>query len=117
MADPIPPRRIVKRPSRLWACLRGAGFCIQITLVYYFVNTGVHRYMARTRLKAALAEMDRTDPGWRLPDIEAARVVVPDAENSALRVIAANKLLPQPPKNWIEEDFDTELQNLAPKGR
>ncbi len=59
--------------------------------------------------------MDRTDPGWRLQDVEAARAVVPDAENSALRIIEANKLLPQAPKRWIEEDFDTELQHLAPE--
>jgi hypothetical protein len=117
MADLIPSRPVVKRPSCLWAWLRGAGFCFQMTLVYYFVNFGVHGYMARTRLKAALAEMDRADPGWRLADIEASRAVVPDAENSALRVIEANKLLPQHPKTWIEEDIDTELQHLAPERR
>jgi hypothetical protein len=110
-------KNLVKRPSRLWGWLRGAGYCFQMTLVYYFVNFGVHAYIARTKLQAALADMDRTDPGWRLPDIEAARAVVPDAENSALRVIEANKLLPQSPKNWIEDDFDTELQHLAPERR
>ncbi len=41
MPDLIPSRAVVKRPSCLWAWLRGAGFCIQMTLVYYFVNFGI----------------------------------------------------------------------------
>ncbi len=56
--------------------------------------------------------MDRADPGWRLPDIEAARAVVPDAENSALRVMEASKHLPQPSSLWLNADFDTELQQI-----
>ena len=117
MRNRVPSRSIVKRPSRWWGWLRAAGICFQLTLAISFVNFGIRAYFARTRLQAALAEMDRTDPGWRLPDIEAARAVVPDAENSALRVIAANKLLPQPPKHWIEDDFDEELQKLPPEIR
>lgn len=117
MPDLIPSRPVVKRPSCLWAWLRAIGFGIQLSLAFAFVNFGVRAYIVRTRLQAVLADMDRTDPGWRLADIEAARAVVPDAENSALRVIAANKLLPQPPKSWIEDDFDTELQHLPPERR
>lgn len=37
---------------------------------------------------AAEAEADRTDPGWRMRDILLARRAVPDAENSAPRIIA-----------------------------
>jgi hypothetical protein len=115
MADLIPSRPVVKRSSCLWAWLRGAGFCFQMMLAVSLIFFGVRAYVVRTRLQAILANMDRTDPGWRLSDIEAARAVVPDAENSALRVIAANKLLPQPPKSWIEDDFDMELQRLPPE--
>jgi hypothetical protein len=115
MPDLIPSRPLVKRPSCLWAWLRAVGFGIQLMFAAYFVLIAVSAYVARTRLQAVLADMDRTDPGWRLPDVEAARAVVPDAENSALRVIAANKLLPQGPKPWIEDDFDTDLQHLRPE--
>jgi hypothetical protein len=117
MSDLSPSRPIVKRPSCLWAWLRGAGFCFQMTLALAFVFFGAYAYVVRTRLQATMAELDRTDPGWRLPDIEAARAVVPDAENSALRVIEANKLLPEPPAQWLEDDFDAELYSLPPERR
>jgi hypothetical protein len=108
---------IVKRPSRLWAWLQGTGFCIQLTLACSFVNFGIRAYIVRTKLQAIVADLDHADPGWRLQDIETARAVVPDAENSALRVIKANKLLPEPPKHWIEDDFDEELRNLPAEKR
>ena len=43
--------------------------------------------------REAIAEADRADPGWRLADIEAARAVVPDAENAALVVLRAASLM------------------------
>jgi hypothetical protein len=45
-------------------------------------------------LEAALAEQDRLEPGWRLPDLEAARAPVADADNGALCVARAFALLP-----------------------
>jgi hypothetical protein len=48
--------------------------------------------------REAIEEADRLDPGWRLEDLEAARAVIPDAENSALQVLAAHQLVP---KNWF----------------
>ena len=36
-------------------------------------------------LERALAEMDQSEPGWRLEDLEAARAVVPDEENESAR--------------------------------
>jgi hypothetical protein len=56
-------------------------------------------WYARDRaLREALAEADRLDPGWRLAELEAARAAVPDAENAALQVQAADALLPKP---WL----------------
>jgi hypothetical protein len=46
------------------------------------------------RLKRALAETDRLDPGWRLDDIQAARADIPDEENAALTVMAAKAGMP-----------------------
>jgi hypothetical protein len=41
-----------------------------------------------------VAELNRTDPGWRLEQLEAKRPVVPPERNSATRIAAAKRLLP-----------------------
>jgi hypothetical protein len=61
--------------------------------------------------REAVEEADRLDPGWRLADLEAARAVVPDEENSALQVMAASRLMP---KNWFPppKESDEYLENV-----
>jgi hypothetical protein len=44
--------------------------------------------------EAAVAETDQTDPGWRLPELEAKRDNPPADENGALEVLAVAKALP-----------------------
>jgi len=117
MSKAVASRSLVKKPSRLWGWLRTLGFGLQLSLAFAFVSFGIRSYLARTRLQAALAQMDRTDPGWRLQDIEAARAVVPDQENSALRVIDIGKRLPDSPHAWIEDDFATQLQSVPAPNR
>ena len=117
MSDPVPSHPLVKRPSRLLAWLRAAEFGLQAILAAAFVTYGVCAYVVRTRLQETFAQLDRTDPGWRLPDVEAARAVIPDDENSALLVTDVGRRLPWSPKPWIEEDFATQLQQLAPQSR
>jgi hypothetical protein len=56
------------------------------------------------RLRGALADLDRADPGWRLEDLLAARVVVPPEENSAPVVTAALALLPD---EWPSSEFSS----------
>jgi hypothetical protein len=60
-------------------------------LGFYVTNVG------KWELRAAVAEADRLDPGWRFEDLEAAREPVSPAENSAPVVLAAGALLPV---NW-----------------
>jgi hypothetical protein len=63
--------------------------------------TGVYaRYRNTARLKEAVAGLDSSDPNWRIEAIESGRAAVPDAENSAPRVLAAASWLPPawPPK-------------------
>jgi hypothetical protein len=55
--------------------------------------------------------LDRTDPGWRLAEIEAAREEVPEEENSARVVVAAVKLLP---RGWPTEVFKDLFGDLDP---
>src|SRR5262245_20577398 len=57
-------------------------------------------YAAERRWEAAVAEADRNDPNWRLDDLLANRPPIPDAENGALVVITAKKLLPNQWPAW-----------------
>jgi len=76
-------------PRRL-AC--GLLFCMPPCLVagLYLVRTND----GELQLSAILAHLDRTDPGWRLEDIEAQRLVVPDESNSALRSLNVYSWVP-----------------------
>jgi hypothetical protein len=76
------------RWRRLWwsAAITGPLLLISAWLGYQW-------YWDRD-FRAAIAETDRLDPGWRLFDLEAARAEIPDSENSAIQVLAAKKLLP-----------------------
>ncbi|HTU19464.1 MAG TPA: hypothetical protein VMG10_15495 [Gemmataceae bacterium] len=69
---------------------------------------------AQQRLKEALAELDRSDPGWRLEDIEAAREPIPEGENSARVVMAAFNLLP---RQWPPRELEALLGALSPEVR
>ncbi len=48
-------------------------------------------------LRALVAELDRTDPHWRLEEIEEHRAVLTDEENAAVTVLSVKKKLPL---NW-----------------
>src|SRR5215204_99304 len=50
--------------------------------------------------RAACAEADRLDPGWRWADLTADRPDVPDGENAMLTVRAVCRLLPEDWPNW-----------------
>jgi hypothetical protein len=85
-------------------------------IILTLVAVGAGRYAYRhheitTRLQEALAELDRTDPGWRLQEIEAARAEVPDAENSARCILQVSRLLPS---NWPPLDVDKALEYQEP---
>jgi hypothetical protein len=87
----IPPSR--SRFRRLRWLVAGMVAAIAIVVgVYIYLE-----YAAEQELLDAIAEADRLDPGWRFEDLEAARAVVPDAENSVLLVRGAFAKLPV---NW-----------------
>src|SRR5438128_12623362 len=69
--------------------------CVALAASYYFRKLGIEH------LKSAVAEADELDPGWRWEDLQKTRAAVPDAENAALRVEAAHKLLP---KDWLKDE-------------
>ncbi len=47
-----------------------------------------------------VAELNRTDPGWHLEQLEASRKAVPPERNSAVKIEAARRLLPA---NWQKQ--------------
>jgi hypothetical protein len=69
--------------------------------------------VARAALEA-VAELDRSEPGWRLKDLEAARDRIPEEENSARVVVAARRLLPP---SWPPQELSEPLDRLPPPER
>jgi hypothetical protein len=112
MPDLSPPTQKVKRRSRWWAWLRAAGFGVQLTLVLALVLYAMHFYQISIQFRAALDDMDKNHPGWRLEEIEKARAVVPDDKNSALRVSEMAKLLPD---QWLDDQLESEIEGLLPE--
>jgi hypothetical protein len=69
----------------------------------------IDRLRASWEVQAAVAELDRTDPGWTFEEMQARRRNVPDEKNGALRVLAAAALLPNNWPAWDEPDPAREL--------
>jgi hypothetical protein len=107
-AEVADPRPAVRRRAR-WP------WFVAVALVLLAGLGLTHTYLALVadrRLREAVAEADRLDPGWRLEELEEARAAVPEAENAAPRVLAASGLLP--PRNlWPKYQLDEELAELA----
>ena len=90
MSQPVKRRRTRWR----WIAL-GVVFTVLLLLVGYCIGWYFyHRHDGLKELKAAIAELDENDPGWRWDDLEKRRAVVRDEENGALRVAAAVGLMP-----------------------
>jgi hypothetical protein len=73
---------------------------------------GWHRYQTGAKLRAAEDELDRTQPGWRLAELEAARAPVADADNSAPLIARTTQLLGP---SWIDAEFQEQFNGLAPE--
>src|SRR5437016_5753929 len=86
-------------PRGRWSMHWGVWFLLALVgcIAFLVGNYSYHRHQAVLKLQETVAELDRTDPGWRLADVEAGRAVVPDAENSAPVVKEAFRLMP---KDW-----------------
>ncbi|MFO0810898.1 MAG: hypothetical protein U0746_19895 [Gemmataceae bacterium] len=70
---------------------------VLVAIPAVFVGTAVvRRHLAARRLAAVIAEIDRTDPHWRLDDLERARAKVADNENFAVALDAAFGKLARP---------------------
>jgi ABC-type transport system involved in multi-copper enzyme maturation permease subunit len=63
---------------------------VAIVGAYVYAN-----YESDRQLRAALAEIDAQEPGWRLAELESARKVLPIEENSAEQVRKVRRLMPR----------------------
>lgn len=107
------------------------GLLILMVLIAVLGTVMTMRYLAQRRVTALQTELDRTDPGWRLIELEAQRPIVPDAQNNASEITAAYALLPAPWPDWklyvkgsepalqIEEEqiLGVSFENLTPAAR
>lgn len=108
MDSPSSPVNLPRRPRRRWRRFFSA------ILILILIGGGVIAYLfwaAEADLNRAMAELDASDPGWRLEDIEAKRRQVPDAVNSALHLRAVMALLGGP---WLPE-MDKLFEDLPPQ--
>ena len=95
--------------SRRWWFRVAMG--LLVTLALGLGQVFWQRHQAREELAAAVAELDASDPHWRLEAIEEKRRTIPADENGALVVNAAVRLLP---KNW-ESKTDADLEETPPQ--
>src|SRR4051794_15394610 len=115
MSEPKVKRRFV--PSlpgiRRWGkriCLSLLGLMVSVA-IYCAVK---HR-QACAAVEKAVAELDESEAGWRLEDIEAAREKVPDEQNSAPTIVRVAALLPtQEPDGWPPRDLRASLESGSP---
>jgi hypothetical protein len=87
---------------------------LQFVLVGFGAWVLYKRHRVARAAAAAVAELDRTEPGWRLKDIEAAREALPEEENSARVVVAVRSLLP---RGWPPQELSDALDSLPPPQR
>jgi hypothetical protein len=98
------------RPRRrLWRGLLGTLVVIVISLVVRQIYW--HSRVA-DELERAVQELDATEPGWQLADLEAARPVPPDKDNSALVAQSVARMLTT---HWPPSDFERLPDDLEPQ--
>jgi hypothetical protein len=105
----VKPRR--RRTWRRWLFRAGVGLLLTlgVALGWHLYN----RHLASEQLRRVVEALDRTDPRWRLHEIEEDRAVIPDEANGALQVLAARAEMP--PK-WRAPAIDPEWKQVpAPR--
>jgi hypothetical protein len=96
---------------RRWLLGAGAVAALVVALV---VAGRMSRPAPRGPVAELEAELDASDPGWRLEEIEAAREVIPDEQNSARVVAAVAGALPE---TWPPEDLTALEEGLGSPAR
>lgn len=83
-----------RRPRRLRRMIVRVLLLIAAIIGLFVAYREYDEWQARREWVEACAEADRLDPGWRWEELIARMPTVPDDKNSAVRLLAANRLLP-----------------------
>jgi hypothetical protein len=89
-------------------------FALLATLAVPLVDMAYRHYRVAAELEKAVGELDRDDPGWRLQELEAARAVVPESDNSAVVVTEAARWVPP---FWPSLECFERYHDLPPQER
>ncbi len=111
---PAPPDTELPRPRRS----RRRRVVVAGIAVLVLGLTAGYAYFALTadrHLREALAETDRLDPHWRLPDIEARRTLVPADKNAVPMVTAARAAMGG--WGWPHHWDELRIDELRPEQR
>jgi hypothetical protein len=73
------------------------------------------RNVGRSELQAAIAEVERHEPRWRLDDVEIDRAVVPEERNSARTAMGVKALLPPKWPAWEQHPSPAENNEAEAK--
>jgi hypothetical protein len=106
---------LARARPRLWK-RRSFWFVIAVVSCLAFAaGRSYFGHLAAFRnLQSTLDDLDRSEPGWRLADLEAARKSVDEGANSANRLREADDLLP---KKWWDHGLYERLVKLPPGDR
>ncbi len=99
------------KPRSRIGCLKLIGWGLLVLTLLAILGVFWNHTKMESKLQKALAELDRTEPGWRWEDLEAAREEVPEEKNSARIIVAAVEQMPQP---WPSADFPNEYFRSLP---
>jgi hypothetical protein len=103
---------LIQKPRRRWTFwLKRLGKWFLLATLILVIRQAWNYHQATKKLQETLAAMDQAEPGWHLDEIEKAREVVPEEENSARVVVAAAKLLP---RGWPPQDLADRFAHLDP---
>ena len=85
-ATPAPNQKLHRKwPRRIVFALLFFILAIGGSILFYY-------WVATSDWETVIAEADRMDPGWRWDELEAGRKMIPDANNSALHIMAMEKM-------------------------
>ena len=90
-----------------------------LLLIFIGLPAGYYAYTRWTLahiLAGVTAEIDRSDPRWRLEDIDADRKSIPDEENAALQIMKVARLIG---KNHPADDrnYEAIFEGLSPQAQ
>ena len=95
-----PKRRFTLGRLVLW----GLGGLVVLGVGLY----GLDDMRTARRIKTTVADLDDTDPGWRLEEIEAARITIADKDNSAILCVELARALGK----WPDHKFDEKMTDI-----